>query len=151
MIRPPLQLFLFAILVAATILISGSRAQASTSFHPGGSICLDNMETAASCDGDTSPGAATDLYSTLCIGWNADCTAKQNPTDSNFGRIVSFTPAQWTLPHSSDVPIGALAGRLVADRTLGLMNNPCNTTYPLALSFLNASVNTTDTISPQAP
>ncbi|TMB99912.1 MAG: hypothetical protein E6J42_02075 [Chloroflexi bacterium] len=86
---------------------------------------------------------------TLCIGYNSDCTVRDNPvTDSNFGGIVSFTPPQWTVPQATDVPIGALAGRLVADRTLGVMNNPCKDSVPLGFSLLTASVDTSDTIAP---
>ena len=54
MTRSPLRLFILAIAVAATVLITGSDAIASISFGPGGSVCLENMETAAPCDGDVS-------------------------------------------------------------------------------------------------
>lgn len=117
-------------------------------FSPGGVICFENLESPPECDGDTAPGAPADLRSKHCVGWNADCSVKDNPvSDSNFGALVSFTPPEWNLPRGDTIPVGALAGRLESEASLGLLNNPCNSRIQVAFTLLNGSINTGATIS----
>ncbi len=119
-------------------------------FDPGGVVCFEYLESTPECDGDTSPGTATDIFSKFCIGWNDDCSVKDTTiTDSNFGALVSFTPPEWNVPRGDTIPVGALAGRLESEATLGLLNNPCNNSVSVAFTLLNGSINTGDTIRPR--
>ncbi len=116
-------------------------------FAPGGVICFENLESGAECDGDTAPGAPADIRSKFCVGWNADCSVRDSPViDSNFGALVSFTPPEWNLPQGDTIPVGAIAGRLDSEATLGLLNNPCNNRIQVAFTLLNGSINTSDVI-----
>jgi hypothetical protein len=125
-----------AVIVAALLLLlvfGGSAAAAPPPFDPGGVTCFEDLESAAECDGDTAPSAAADLRTELCVGWNDDCSVRDNPVnDSNFGGMVSFTPAQWTLPTGDTIPIGAIAGRLESEAWIGLLNTPCNNRIQVA-------------------
>ena len=138
---------------AALVLFVSSRdnALAQPPFEPGVVYCLEDFGTPAECDGNTDAGANADIRTRFCVGWNSDCSVKDNPvTDSNFGGVVSFTPAAFNVPKSSDVPVGAIAGRLTAESTLGLLNNPCSSIISPAFTMMNASINTGDTIQPKA-
>lgn len=140
--------------MAALALFVAQRDSTSAQppFEPGAFVCFEVLETAANCDGDPAPGAVTDIHSRFCIGWNIDCSAKDSPVeDSNFGAVVGFTPPQYTVPGGNDVPIGAIAGRLTSEATLGLLNNPCSTIIQVAFTMMNASINISDTIDPKPP
>jgi hypothetical protein len=74
-----------------------------------------------------------------------------------FGQIT-WTPAQFTLAKSSDIPLGAVVGKLNSVATLGLANQVCMTEFPVQFDstaagappgsgLLNASVNTADTVT----
>ena len=116
-------------------------------FDPGGVVCLETLETAARCDGDASPAAASDIRNTLCLGWNLDCTVRDVPVlDSNFSGTVSFVSPGFAVPAGGDLPIGAIAGSLATQTTLGLINNPCNSSLAVSFTFLNASTNPNDVI-----
>ena len=94
--------------VSALVAFSSARdtAFAAPTFEPGGVICFEkydaadyhpdgNVRDAAECDGDPSPGAASDTRVKFCVGWNDDCSALDSPvTDSNFGGARSFIPAR---------------------------------------------------------
>lgn len=138
---------------AAALLVflsSEDSARAQPPFNPGGIVCLENFFTPAECDGDPSPGASADIRTRFCIGWNDDCTQKDSPVvDSNFGAVVSFTPRSFTVPRGSDVPVGALVGRLTSEATLGLLNSPCDKTINVAFTMMNASIDINDTIDPK--
>gem|GEM_PF-1389510 len=65
---------------------------------------------------------------------------------------ISFTPQEWGVPDSDDLPIGAVVGKLHADSTLGWFNSPCAAAYggSLGLDFdplMNCSIDTSDTIA----
>ncbi len=140
-----------ALLAALVVFLSTNDSRAAAPpFEPGGMYCFDILETGTACDGDTAPGAATDIFSKFCIGWNDDCSVKDTTiTDSNFGAVVGFTPASWGLPKGDTVPIGAIAGRLESEATLGLIGNPCNNGINVAFTMLNSSINVSQTIAPR--
>lgn len=144
-----------ALAVIAALAAFVSQRDSSTAqltFDPGAFICFEVTETSAACDGDPSPGAATDLHSSFCIGWNSDCSVKDAPvTDSNFGGVIGFTPPEYTVPSGNDIPIGTIVGRLTAESTLGILNNACNVIIGVAFTIMNASIDINDTISPKPP
>ncbi|HSP54437.1 MAG TPA: hypothetical protein VLS25_02520 [Dehalococcoidia bacterium] len=120
-------------------------------FDPGGVVCLDVYETSGDpCDGDMSPGASSDIRTTLCFGWNPDCSVRDNPVnDSNFGDLLAFTPPGWHVPGGSEIPVGTIVGRADSEVTLGLLNNPCNNRVQVSFTLLNGSINTADVIQPR--
>jgi len=144
-------LLALALLAALVVLLSVDDTHAAPPpFEPGGTVCIENFESGAECDGDTSPGASSDIRSRFCVGWNDDCSVRDNPVvDSNFGGIVAFTPNEWGLPKGDTIPIGAIAGRLESEATLGLLNNFCGNRIQVAFTMLNASINLGDQISPK--
>jgi hypothetical protein len=141
----------FVAALVAFVSSQEGKAQQGPPFDPGGVLCFEVMESADLCDGDTAPGATTDIRSRFCIGWNDDCTQKDDPVvDTNFGGIVAFTPNEWNVPRGDELPVGAIAGRLTSQATLGLLNNPCSSVINVAFTLMNGSVNTADTVSPKA-
>jgi hypothetical protein len=140
-----------ALLAALVVFLSSDDTRAAPPpFEPGGILCFENFESAGECDGDSQPGAAADLRSKFCVGWSSDCGTKNSSVnDSNFGGIVAFTPTDWTLPQGDTIPIGAIAGRLESEATLGLLNNACNNRIQVAFTMMNASININDTIAPR--
>jgi hypothetical protein len=140
-----------ALLAALVVFLSSDDTRAAPPpFDPGGLVCVENLESGAECDGDTAPGAASDIRTKFCVGWNADCSARDaNPTDSNFGGIVGFTPADWNFPKGDTIPTGAIAGQLESEPTLGLFNDACNKRIQVSFTMMNASINVTDTIAPR--
>jgi hypothetical protein len=150
----PLPTFILLALVSTLIAFYAPRDVAAQDtppgFEPGGIACLEDYESAADCDGDPAPGASTDIRTRFCVGWNPDCSAKASTvTDSNFGAVVTFVPPSFTVPVGDTLPLGSLAGRLDADATLGLLNNPCNSTIGVSFSLMNASIDVNDTIDPK--
>jgi hypothetical protein len=87
---------------------------------------------------------------------NANIESEFNVSDdpwpaAYYQNQVSFTPSEWGVPESADIPIGAVVGTLAADATLGWFNNPCNRDLGgyLHIDFdplLNCSIDTSDTI-----
>jgi hypothetical protein len=138
--------------VAALAILVAQRDSSSAQppFAPGAFTCFEIIETSAACDGDSAPGAVTDIHSSFCIGWNDDCSTKDSPvTDSNFGGVVGFTPEPFVIPGGNDLPLGTVVGRLTSEATLGILNNPCSTTIQVAFTIMNASINIGDTIDPK--
>jgi len=131
--------------------MSSGTAHAAGSFNPSGSICLDDQTTvdpnplapghAGECDGSNAAAAKVAITSSFGI---------QKP-DYNFGLNVSFTPPQWGVADGTDVPIGAIVGKLNSNATLGLLGNPCRSPVLVPFTFVNASTNPADPIAPKAP
>ena len=140
-----------ALLAALVVFLSADDTRAAPPpFEPGGMVCFENLESAGECDGDTAPGAAADLRSKFCVGWNDDCSIRDaTVNDSNFGGIVGFTPAEWTVPTGAEIPTGAIAGRLDSEAWLGLLNDACKNPVKVAFTMLNASVDIGNTIAPR--
>ena len=65
---------------------------------------------------------------------------------------VTFIPQAWGATKSTDIPIGAIVGKLVSASTVGWFNNPCASAYggDLHIDFdplMNCSVNTAVTVN----
>ncbi|HET9476517.1 MAG TPA: hypothetical protein VFP63_03420 [Dehalococcoidia bacterium] len=121
-------------------------------FNPDGMFCLEVMESAAECDGDTSPGASADIRQRFCIGWSLNCvTTDSAAEDSNFSALVSYLPTDFTVPSALDVPLGAISGTIQARATIGLLNNPCNNRINVSFTLLNASADTGNVIETLSP
>ncbi len=136
-----------AIVAALALFVSSRDTVAVPTFEPGGFACFEIAETAAECDGDSSPGAVTDIHGGFCIGWNQDCSVKDSVvTDSNFGGVVGFGDPVFVGPDTP--PKGTIVGRLTSQATLGLLSNPCSTVIGVAFTLMMASIDITDTIAP---
>jgi hypothetical protein len=100
--------------------------------------------------------ATTDISENDCLA-NADILSTFGVDDTpwpaaNYQAQISFTPGDWGVAASADVPIGAVVGKLHADATLGWFNNPCSADYGglLQLDFdplMNCSIDTSNTIT----
>ena len=114
-------------------------------YEPGFVTCFERFESPARCDGDTSPGATSDVRLRFCLGWSDDCSGRDTPVrDAYFQSQMAFIPLSWSVTPGDELPRGALLGRLEVDATLGLVSNPCGNliTYPLTL--VNATTDTKD-------
>ena len=149
--------------VAAFVVYSSSRdATAIPTFSPGGVICFEKYDAvdyhpdlttqgAGECDGDPSPGAASDTRVKFCVGYNDDCTVIDAPvTDSNFGGVIGFIPAPAVIARSDSYPVGSVVGALSADSVLGVIGGACNLAIKVNFSFMNASIDTGNTIAPKS-
>jgi len=89
------------------------------------------------------------LLSDYSAGANADITTRfsLDAPDYNFGAVVTLTPPGWFVASEADVPLGALVGTLDAQTTLGLLNGPCGSPVSVSFELLNASTDTSDTVS----
>jgi hypothetical protein len=89
------------------------------------------------------------IPSDYSAGANADITThfSLDAADYNFGAVVTFTPSEWFVASEADVPLGALVGTLGAQSTLGLLNEPCVSAVGPSFELLNASTDTSDTVS----
>ena len=65
--------------------------------------------------------------------------------DYNYDRHIHFAPAE--SGRGVAIPIGAHVADLDTVSTLGLLNNVCITALPVSFQMLNASVDTSDTVS----
>jgi len=99
--------------------------------------------------------ASTDVSETDCLA-NADILSEFGVENdpwpcAMYDAQVSFTPVEWGVPESADVPIGAVVGKLEPNATLGWFNGPCNSPLgPPTLIFdplMNCSIDTSDTVS----
>jgi hypothetical protein len=89
------------------------------------------------------------LLSDYSADANADITIRfsLDAPDYNFGAVVTLTPREWFVASAADVPLGALVGTLGAQSTLGLLNEPCVSAVGPSFELLNASTDTSDTVS----
>ena len=143
------------------LLYSWSGQAAPPSFSPGGVVCFEEyvavdyhpdltIQQGGECDGDPSPGAASDTRTKFCVGYNDDCTVIDTPvTDSNFASATGFLPAPSVIKRSSEYPIGSLSGSLSADTVLGVLGGACNLSLRVNFSLMNASININDVIRPK--
>src|SRR5436190_13791068 len=108
-----------ALAMLAAFVVFASRSDTTHAgpppFEPGGVVCFDNLDTAAPCDGDSSPGAASDIASKFCVGWGADCSVQpivSDVKDSNFGAVTAMVPTSFVPPEAANAPVGSIAGYL---------------------------------------
>ena len=100
--------------------------------------------------------ASTDVSDYDCLA-NADIESTFNVGDdpwpaAQYEAQISFTPSEWGVPESADIPVGAEVGEMTVNATLGWFNNPCAAAYGGSISFpfeplLNCSIDTSDTIA----
>jgi hypothetical protein len=115
-------------------------------------MCWDNFESLDSCDGDSAPGAASDIMFQMCVGWEENCTSRPSVPetfDSNFATMVNFIPTAFN-PSGDDLPVGAISGLVAQDMVLGLLNGPCNSSIEVHFSLLNASTNQLNPVAAKA-
>ncbi len=137
---------LFAALIAFVSLFASRESAQAASFNPKGSFCLDNHATVdpdvynpgneGECDGDSSPGAKSDITSTFGI----------EAPDANFAAVVNFTPPGWTVASDADVTDGAIVARLFSQAVLGFLNNACNTLLNVSFDLMDATTNQSQTV-----
>ncbi len=128
-------------------------------FNPGGQVCLESFQWGGpteidpgECNGDPSPGAHPDLRVKFCVGYPSGCSggfvSPRTVRDSNFGGLIGFFPEGAT--PGSELPIGAIAGRLSSNTVLGILGNPCSTNIAVSFTLLNGSLDMNDTVAPRA-
>jgi len=66
--------------------------------------------------------------------------------DVNFAAVVSFIPGDWGVVPGDQIPIGTIVGSLTSEATLGLINGPCDNVLPVQFTFLNSSIDPSDTV-----
>ncbi len=81
-------------------------------------------------------------------GANSDFTTSFNlpAGDVNFAGLVVFIPTEWGITPGGEIPIGAIVGKLSASITLGIINGACDNDLLVEFTFLNASIDPTDTV-----
>src|SRR5574341_2091812 len=96
-----------AMAVVLGVLAAGPASGAAPQFDPGAVMCFEALESGARCDGDTTPGAATDISLTFCTSWNDDCTVRDSvPEKASPGRNGGFPPAGGNRAKGSPHPNG---------------------------------------------
>jgi hypothetical protein len=65
--------------------------------------------------------------------------------DYNYEVSIDLTPTDFAM--STDIPLGAWVGSLESVSTLGLLNNLCQTTLPVTFQLLNATLDTSSTVT----
>ena len=100
--------------------------------------------------------ATTDVPETDCLA-NSNIESTFNIDDdpwpaAQYEAQISFTPSEWGVAESADIPIGAVVGTMHVNATLGWFNNPCAAVYGGSISFpfdplMNCSIDTSDTIA----
>jgi hypothetical protein len=115
---------LAALLAVVVVVAQWDTARAAGTFNP----------TLSASVSDPTAGANADVITLFEIPQG----------DYNYDLLISFTPAEFS--RSTDLPLGAWAAELEATSTLGLLNNLCQTSLPVAFHMFNASVDTSDTL-----
>jgi len=125
-----------ALILLVLLTLSSADTAHATTFNPTASICLDDFATTADCDGDSTPGANSDLTTEFGI----------LAPDSIFGGVVGFVSEALSPAAGPDIPDGAVVARLFSLAQLGLLGSACNTPVPVEFIMLDASTNMSDTI-----
>ena len=113
---------LVALIVGVALLFEGDIAQATFEITDEGS--LSNYGTGANAD-------VTSLFSI-------------DAPHQNFSDVVEFTPSDWKIASDADVPNGAIVGFLSSESTLGLFNNPCESSIVVQFQFQDAATDIDD-------
>jgi hypothetical protein len=82
-------------------------------------------------------------------GSNADLTLEMNLRPGNVAPAAFYilVPPDWGITPGCQIPIGLAVGSLRWDARVGLDGNPCNQPGPLQFTMLNATTDTSDTVS----
>src|SRR3989454_29532 len=147
-IPPPLAIVRLAIIPVTalfTVLVSVEGVGAAGSFNPenssqycaAGTGAIDAQQLSTSCAPDITPGTHPDIVSSFNLPAG----------DYNFGGVVALSPS---VPDDSAVPVGAILGKLGSQPTLGLLNNPCNTSQlRVPFTFMKGTTDIDNTVEPQ--
>ena len=110
----------------AIVLLLGSADSARADFNPRLDVTIENPEPEA----------------------NSDQTVDFNLPrgDVNFAGVVAFVPRELGIVPGDQIPIGAIVGQLTSGVTLGLINSACNSELTVEFTFLNSSIDPTDTV-----
>lgn len=153
--RGEVRLLVVVAVAAVTVLVATvSRwdSVSATSFAPEASVCLDDFATAAECDGDPTPGASSDLTTTLGIGLGPNGEYEgglgDDTPDSTFAQVIGFVPAGFSPAADADIPNGAVVAQLFGFQTIGLLGFRCTVPVPVKFIMIDASTDMSDTIAP---
>jgi hypothetical protein len=93
-----------------------------------------------SFDADVSDHAA---------GAKADVTTEFSipKGDASSAVQATFTPPEFTVAEDAEVPDGAMVGHLSVTFTLGLLNGPCTGALPINLDLMDATADTSVTVT----
>jgi hypothetical protein len=87
---------------------------------------------------ERNPGEHADITTVLIVDSVLD--GKPGRQHSNFAKVFSFTaPATWNIEKGSTIDDGALSAVLYSTTTLSILNGPCTTTVPVAVSLFDAT------------
>jgi hypothetical protein len=86
---------------------------------------------------DPAAGAAADLTTDFSIAKGG----------AQFLAQATFTPPEFAVSAGADIPLGAIVGGLTANATLGLINGPCNSALPVVVDLMNATTDTSATLT----
>jgi len=104
---------------------------------------FDKLSKGASTLGDFHPSFAV-TAGDASAGASADVTYQvMLPEDQpSFQAFLITVPEDWRITPSCSLPLGANVGELTWLTTLGIVNAPCNSKFPLAFAMRNASIDT---------
>ncbi len=130
-------------IAAMALVFMGSGARATQNFEPCGSTG----------PASTQPNVTSDIVGTLGIGVGPDCLPltddDASQADHYLGGSITFIPPEWVL--GEDIPPGTEVGSFDTLAVLGLFNNACRLTLPVAFTLLAGSTNRQDTIDANPP
>jgi hypothetical protein len=86
---------------------------------------------------DPEAGANSDVTTNFSIGAGS----------AQYLATATFTPPEFTQTSGADIALGALVGQLNANATLGLINGPCNSALPVSFDMMNATIDTSATVT----
>ena len=86
---------------------------------------------------DPAAGAVADLTTEFSIAKGG----------AQFLAQATFTPPEFAVSAGADIPLGAIVGGLTANATLGLINGPCNSALPVVVDLMNATTDTSATVT----
>ncbi|KPK47601.1 MAG: hypothetical protein AMJ77_02590 [Dehalococcoidia bacterium SM23_28_2] len=124
--RRPVVVSLLLIVLASFMLLTG-RGAAGQSFDPAADVELSWPLVHSDADITTS-------FSLLA-------------TDYNYGKLVAFTPLDFSVPPASAVPIGAKVGEIKYLAMLGLFGDPCISGVSLDFDLYWATTDTGSTVT----
>jgi hypothetical protein len=118
-------------ILAPLLLYSGAKADPPTF----------NVTYSIAVEGNSLHGQNGQLHHVYNLG--------DNPWPAAFhANQVTFIPPEWGMARSTDVPIGAIVGKLVSTSTVGWFNNPCSSPLPIDFDpLMNCSTNTAVTVN----
>jgi len=104
---------------------------------------FDKLSKGASALGDFHPSFAVTVGD-AAAGASADLTYEITlPADQpSFQAFFLTLPEEWRVTPGCALPLGADVGELTWVMTLGIVNAPCNSNFPISFTMRNASIDT---------